>query len=349
MRLPPRLTDWTLALALSLAAATGIISLISGEVWQWFVFAAHGMAGYWLLIVLWEKVRRVWPRLWSPRRWEFRTIFGAAGLLVVLLAIGSGIAWALGGDLRLVGFNLLNWHIVLGTVLVGVISLHMFARAKPLRVRDVVGRRQALASGARLVAGVALWPIQQTIEPLLRLPGARRRFTGSREASSFAGNLFPTSSWVADNPAPIDPETWSLAIGGAVSRPLSIPYAMMAAQGDELVATLDCTGGFFSTQRWRGMRFGTLLDRVGPTDAARYVSFVSITGYRWSLPLDEARNALIATHIDDAPLSHDHGAPARLVAPGRRGFEWVKWLAHVEVLTGPDPGQILSIWTSSLG
>lgn len=36
-----------------------------------------------------------------------------------------------------------------------------------------------------------------------------------------------------------------------------------------------------------------------------------------------------------------------LVAPGRRGFEWVKWIIHIEVLTAPDPGQVVSIFSSS--
>jgi DMSO/TMAO reductase YedYZ molybdopterin-dependent catalytic subunit len=72
-----------------------------------------------------------------------------------------------------------------------------------------------------------------------------------------------------------------------------------------------------------------------------------VTSYRWSLPLEEARAALLATHVEDEPLSYDHGFPLRLVAPGHRGMEWVKWLARVEVLTNPDPGQLLSIFTSS--
>jgi DMSO/TMAO reductase YedYZ molybdopterin-dependent catalytic subunit len=82
-------------------------------------------------------------------------------------------------------------------------------------------------------------------------------------------------------------------------------------------------------------------------DDAQYVSFVSVTGYRWSLPLAEARSALLATGVGGAALSHDHGAPARPVAPGRRGFEWVKWVVRITVLTAPDPGQILSIFTSN--
>ncbi len=31
------------------------------------------------------------------------------------------------------------------------------------------------------------------------------------------------------------------------------------------------------------------------------------------------------------PLSHGHGAPARLVAPGERGMEWVKWVTIIRV------------------
>jgi hypothetical protein len=31
-------------------------------------------------------------------------------------------------------------------------------------------------------------------------------------------------------------------------------------------------------------------------------------------------------------LSHAHGFPLRLVAPERRGFQWIKWLATIEVV-----------------
>jgi DMSO/TMAO reductase YedYZ molybdopterin-dependent catalytic subunit len=114
------------------------------------------------------------------------------------------------------------------------------------------------------------------------------------------------------------------------------------------VATLDCTGGFYSAQRWGGMRVGRLLDDVALLPGAAWVSFVSVTGYRWSLPLAEAQTALLATHVSGEPLSHDHGAPLRLVAPDRRGFQWVKWVVRVEVRTAPDPGELIAIHTSSL-
>jgi len=343
----PRLTDWSLALAIGIAFASGILSLISGRPEGWLIFALHGMAGLWLLLLLWGKLQRVLPRLFHPNHWDRATIAGAGAALVVTLAAGSGVLWVFGGDLYVAGFNLMNWHILLGLILTLLVSLHMVIRAKPLRQRDTRGRRQVLRFGALALGGVALWPIQQALGQKLQLPGARRRFTGSREVGSYAGNAFPATSWLADRPRPIDSASWRLEISGGVARSLSLRSTDLLASHDEIDATLDCTGGFCSTQRWRGALVGDLLDRAGVVPEARWVSFVSVTGYRWSLPLSEARAALLASQVGGELLSHDHGAPVRLVAPGRRGFEWVKWVARIEVLTAPDAGQILSIYRSS--
>ncbi|HLW03242.1 MAG TPA: molybdopterin-dependent oxidoreductase [Ktedonobacterales bacterium] len=343
----PRLTDWSLALTVAIASATGLLGLFSGRPDEWFIFALHGIGGFWLLVLLWGKLRRVWPRVIHLRHWDRRTVLGLFATIFALVVIGSGIWWAGGGDLDAAGFGLLNWHIILGFTLAAAILGHMVARAKRLRKRDIKGRRQLFQFGGLLVGAVALWPLQQVSEHVLHLPGAERRFTGSHEAGSYAGNAFPTSSWVADRPRPIDAATWKLALDGAVKTPRMFSYDDLVAAGDELETTLDCTGGFFSTQRWQGIRVGRLLDQVDVHADAGYVSFVSVTSYRWSLPLEEARAALLATHVGSEPLSYAHGMPLRLVAPGHRGMEWVKWIVRVEVLTTPDPGQLLSIFTSS--
>jgi DMSO/TMAO reductase YedYZ molybdopterin-dependent catalytic subunit len=102
--------------------------------------------------------------------------------------------------------------------------------------------------------------------------------------------------------------------------------------GDAVRATLDCTGGWYAEQDWAGIR----LDRLLPADpAARSVVVGSSTGYRRRFPLRDAPRLLLATRAGGEPLSAGHGAPARLVAPGRRGFWWVKWVDTVR--TDPLP------------
>ena len=56
----------------------------------------------------------------------------------------------------------------------------------------------------------------------------------------------------------------------------------------------------------------------------------------------------VATHVGDEPLTHGHGAPARIVAPGRRGFQWVKWIVRIELIENQDYGAPAStVWSSA--
>jgi DMSO/TMAO reductase YedYZ molybdopterin-dependent catalytic subunit len=267
--------------------------------------------------------------------------------MFVAAALVSGWVWSGGGRISLAGFTLLSWHLVLGWTLTAAVAVHAFVRRRRMRVRDAADRRQFLVAAGGVAGAVALWRLQRPLSALVGLRSAHRRFTGSYEAASFEGNAFPTTSWVADSPRELDPAGYRLTVTGLVDEPLELGLSELGSGRHTLVATLDCTGGFYSTQRWRGVPLGDLIDRARPAAHAGHVRVISHTGYRWSFDIETARRLLLATHVGGEPISHDHGAPLRLVAPGRRGFEWVKWVTRIELHEHADPGAAAStVWSS---
>lgn len=339
-------TDWGLAALLAALVASGVLTLFAGSPSDTWVFAAHDVLGSLIALLVVIKLRRVWPRIVAASRWDRWTIVGVLGAAAALAALGSGWMWANGARTRVVGFSLLSWHDALGAVLAAVIVVHLVLRVKPLRGRDLAHRRQFLIVGGMTAASLAVWRVQRPLQALLGLPGASRRFTGSYEAGSFTGNEFPTTSWVADNPRPLHLGRYRLRVDGLAARPLALTLAELAPTA-ELVATLDCTGGFYSTQRWRGVPLGHVLELAGAGRRAHHVSIASVTGYRWSFGIHEARRLLLATHLDQEPISHEHGAPIRLVVPDGRGFQWVKWVERITLLESPDYAAPAStVWSS---
>jgi DMSO/TMAO reductase YedYZ molybdopterin-dependent catalytic subunit len=83
-----------------------------------------------------------------------------------------------------------------------------------------------------------------------------------------------------------------------------------------------------SEQDWEGVLLSRLLPDAGE---ARSVSVVSATGYARRFPVRDVPSLLGATRVGGETLRPGHGFPARIVAPGRRGFWWVKWLDRIEL------------------
>lgn len=341
----PRVVDAGVLVGTLAAALTGIASLLAGRAADWWVVATHGVVGLVLVGLLGWKLRRVAGRLVERRRWSRPVAISVATLALAVAALASGVAWVHGGSFAVGPWTGLTVHAFLGVFLLLVLAWHLRSRLRLPGRADFEGRRTALQAAALVGGGVVAWRLQQAAVDAVGGLGAARRFTGSRPASDGTGNAFPVTSWVADDPAPVDRAGWRLTVDGAIETPLELSATDLESADVER-AVLDCTSGWYAEREWGGVRVGRLLDRAGVEPGARFVSFRSVTGYRWSLPIDEARDALLATRVGGEPLSHGHGAPARLVAPGRRGFQWVKWVVAVDVDKHPDYGQWVAIFTS---
>ena len=328
LRPPGRQTNQALLVVLLLVYATGIAAVSVGSTSGAWVGIAHGIAGIAVVLLIPWKSRVVRAGLRRAQRGKHVSLILAA-LALFTLAVGLGSA---SGLVRtIVGTPGLWLHIAVALALVPVLVWHVVARRARPRRTDL-SRRAVLRAGAVAFGAAALYVADEATIKLLDLPGARRRFTGSYEQGSGRPDAMPTTIWLADSVPSIDPAQYRLSVVDGHGR-RDLTLAQLTAYDSSIRATLDCTSGWYSEQDWTGVPLSVLLH---PTHDAQSVYVHSVSGYWVRYPIDDLDRLLLATRVGGAPLSAGHGFPARIVAPGRRGYWWAKWVDRVEVQTTPS-------------
>ena len=201
---------WANVLILLLGGAelvTGYLALTSGTP-QWVAaLQVHRILGFGIVVLLIWKGENILLRLLNPRLWRRLLLpyMASVSLLALLLAaLGLGLAWSHAGPFNFLGFSGVSWHIYLSLALTPFLLWHTLFHRWSVRPRFWAERRTVLRLGGLALAGLVLWRVGELGNQLAGLPGAERRFTGSYENGSDAGNAFPTTSWLNDNPSPVD-------------------------------------------------------------------------------------------------------------------------------------------------
>lgn len=349
-----RFANTLLLAALVVLGASGILMLyIERQPW---IFDLHRMTGFSLLFLAPWKAIIVYRSLVRGLRKTFdRSVVVVLSLtlaLFVVTVVVLSLMWMLRlGPYSILLQSLIAWHWILGFAMLPFLAVHVWRRwPRPTRA-DFLTRRGFLKLLGVAAGGVVAGPLFNRLAFSRYVEDSPRRFTGSHASGIFSGNAFPV---VGEAVPDIDLNRWRLSIGGAVNKPLVLEYRDILARSSSVrTETLDCTNGWYSIQDWQGIALIDLLAEAELEAGPAGVRMVSETGYNHTYPFEEARRILLATHVTGEALEPRHGFPLRAVAPGRRGWFWVKWLARVEVLSSPwevaggiiaSPREVLRQW-----
>lgn len=151
---------------------------------------------------------------------------------------------------------------------------------------------------------------------------------------------------------------WTLTLGGRTRRPVRLTLDQLAADVAPMgTHLLECAGnnnpvhfGLMSAARWDGVPIAAVLERlpsavrrgrilVSGFDGHSGPSRTSTPGASWIFSADQltGAGAFLATAMNGAPLSKDHGFPLRLIVPRWYGCACIKWVTAIDVVADDAP------------
>jgi DMSO/TMAO reductase YedYZ molybdopterin-dependent catalytic subunit len=306
----------------------------------------HVGLGLVLIPVILAKLWSVIPKLfeWPPAH----SIAHALERLSLLFLVGGILFEVVTGLLNIqydyiFGFSFYTAHYYGAWVFLAAFVVHIglkfrtmvsALRSRPARKVEgaTISRRGVLglvAGGSVLVAATT---IGQTVDGLrwaaFLLPRGRSYGDGPTD---FQINRTAKSAGIS---ADLVGPAWRLRLSGKRNLTLDL-QTLQRMPPHTAVLPIACVEGWSTTQTWTGVR---LRDLAALTDsrqpATAFVQAIPKTGgfHQTTLQGNQVLDpdALLALRVNDAPLSLDHGYPARIIVPALPGVHCTKWVASIE-------------------
>jgi len=140
----------------------------------------------------------------------------------------------------------------------------------------------------------------------------------------------------------IDLNTFKLEITGLVDSSYTLTWNEIGVQPETFSDTIImyCVEGWEVWGNWEGIRVKDLLEKARIRPEGKFVLFRSADGYTTTLPVSYLvkYNAILAYNVNGSPLKVNDGFPLRLIAFGKFGYKWAKWVNSLEVIDESHPG-----------
>ena len=196
---------------------------------------------------------------------------------------------------------------------------------------------------------------------------------------ALVGDITPTALHYVRSNFALPTHDGTLAMGGAVGNPTTLTLDdLRALPAHEQAVTLECAGNgrldmrplptgepwgdyAVSTARWTGALLSDVLALAQPEPQGVEVRFEGADHGPYHLQAilpetnqgdltfvralslaeaaDPSSDILVAYEMNGEPLTPDHGAPFRIIAPHWYAVASVKWLKRIDVLSEPFTGE----------
>lgn len=135
------------------------------------------------------------------------------------------------------------------------------------------------------------------------------------------------------NPVPpIDQKTWRLKISGMVEHPVAMSLEAVRNLPREVQSSrLKCVQCWSARTTWGGFRFPHLVELVKPKPAAKAVRIDCADKWYEYFSIEDLSSprVLMALEMSGASLDDKHGAPLRVIHPGRYGYKSAKLITSI--------------------
>ncbi len=136
-------------------------------------------------------------------------------------------------------------------------------------------------------------------------------------------------------PQQVNINDYKLEISGLVAKPIKYTYDEIKNnfEKDKKVLTLHCVEGWSVKILWEGIKVGDIIKESVINEKANTVIFYAYDGYTTSLPLEyiTKNDIMIAYKMNGVILPPERGFPFELVAEGKWGYKWIKWITKIEL------------------